>query len=145
PGDGDDVRHQRADRRQLPDDARAVAAGGPRDARRPPHAGGHAVEGHVSAPKDSLDPPRHCPQCGARLAVLITPTRWAARCKEHGEVLASPVSNAAVVYDFTLELRARIAANLASFQRVPVQRDDLCPCAVAAVIVDAGHGPASVL
>ena len=31
-----------------------------------------------------LDPPRHCPQCGRRLAVTIVPTGVQARCRDHG-------------------------------------------------------------
>lgn len=31
-----------------------------------------------------LDPPRYCAECGTRLAVLVTPTGWRARCKIHG-------------------------------------------------------------
>ena len=33
-----------------------------------------------------LDPPRHCPTCGARLAVVVTPTGFRARCKRHGRL-----------------------------------------------------------
>ncbi len=33
-----------------------------------------------------LDPPRYCPRCGRRMAVTITPTGTAARCRDHGEV-----------------------------------------------------------
>gem|GEM_PF-678414 len=33
-----------------------------------------------------LDPPRHCPACGRRMAVLVTPAGWRARCRDHGEV-----------------------------------------------------------
>jgi hypothetical protein len=31
-----------------------------------------------------LDPPRFCPTCGRRLKVQVTPTGYAARCKQHG-------------------------------------------------------------
>lgn len=33
-----------------------------------------------------LDPPRHCPSCGLRLAVVVTPTGYQARCKQHGQL-----------------------------------------------------------
>lgn len=33
-----------------------------------------------------LDPPRHCPRCGRRLAVTIVPTGVQARCRDHGPV-----------------------------------------------------------
>jgi dethiobiotin synthetase len=33
-----------------------------------------------------LDPPRYCPRCGRRMAVTVTPTGVAARCRDHGEV-----------------------------------------------------------
>jgi len=33
-----------------------------------------------------FDPPRYCPVCGRRLAVLITPTRVEGRCRDHGLV-----------------------------------------------------------
>jgi dethiobiotin synthetase len=33
-----------------------------------------------------LDPPRFCPRCGRRMAVTITPTGSAARCRDHGEL-----------------------------------------------------------
>ncbi|HKY14436.1 MAG TPA: dethiobiotin synthase [Microthrixaceae bacterium] len=36
-----------------------------------------------------LDPPRHCPRCGRRMAVTITPTGSTSRCRDHGE-LGSP-------------------------------------------------------
>lgn len=32
------------------------------------------------------DPPRFCPECGLRLAVLVTPTGHRSRCKEHGVI-----------------------------------------------------------
>ena len=32
------------------------------------------------------DPPRFCTICGTRLAVLVKPTGWKARCKLHGAV-----------------------------------------------------------
>ena len=32
------------------------------------------------------DPPHYCPECGAWMAVLVTPTGWSARCRDHGEV-----------------------------------------------------------
>jgi dethiobiotin synthetase len=34
-----------------------------------------------------FDPPRFCPRCGRRMAVTITPTGTAARCRDHGELL----------------------------------------------------------
>lgn len=33
-----------------------------------------------------LDPPRHCPRCGTRLRVAVTPTGFSARCRHHGPV-----------------------------------------------------------
>lgn len=36
-----------------------------------------------------LEPPRYCPTCGRRMAVQVTPRRWTARCRDHGEVLSS--------------------------------------------------------
>ena len=36
--------------------------------------------------KGELEPTRFCPQCGRRLAVLVTPTGWRGRCRDHGEV-----------------------------------------------------------
>ena len=30
------------------------------------------------------DTERYCPECGKRMAVLVTPTRAEARCREHG-------------------------------------------------------------
>lgn len=33
-----------------------------------------------------LDPPRHCPRCGRRLAVTITPLGVQARCRDHGQI-----------------------------------------------------------
>ena len=33
-----------------------------------------------------FDPPRYCPDCGRRLAVLITPSRVEGRCRDHGLV-----------------------------------------------------------
>lgn len=33
-----------------------------------------------------LDPPRHCPACGAWVAVRVTPAGWSARCREHGDL-----------------------------------------------------------
>jgi len=35
-----------------------------------------------------LDPPRHCPRCGRRLAVTIVPTGVQACCRDHGTVAA---------------------------------------------------------
>ena len=32
-----------------------------------------------------LDPPRHCPTCGRRLTVTVTPAGYRARCRDHGE------------------------------------------------------------
>jgi len=32
-----------------------------------------------------LDPPRHCPLCGRRMAVVVTPGGYRARCRDHGE------------------------------------------------------------
>jgi hypothetical protein len=40
----------------------------------------------MAADMPALDPPRHCPECGRRLRVLVTPTSWSARCRDHGEV-----------------------------------------------------------
>lgn len=34
----------------------------------------------------ALDPPRHCPECGRRLRVLVTPAGVRAECRHHGEV-----------------------------------------------------------
>jgi hypothetical protein len=31
-----------------------------------------------------LDPPRFCPTCGRRMAVQVTPTGFAARCRDCG-------------------------------------------------------------
>lgn len=31
-----------------------------------------------------LEPPRYCTECKRRMIVQVTPTGWAARCKEHG-------------------------------------------------------------
>ena len=33
-----------------------------------------------------LDPPRHCPSCGRRLRVLVTPGGVRASCRDHGDV-----------------------------------------------------------
>lgn len=33
------------------------------------------------------DPPRYCPQCGTRLAVVVTPGGYRSRCKHHGAVV----------------------------------------------------------
>lgn len=33
-----------------------------------------------------LDPPRHCPHCGRRLRVVVTPTEVTATCRHHGPV-----------------------------------------------------------
>jgi len=33
-----------------------------------------------------LDPPRFCKACGRRLTVVVTPTGFIARCKQHGFV-----------------------------------------------------------
>ncbi|MEJ7585683.1 MAG: hypothetical protein WKF43_16735 [Acidimicrobiales bacterium] len=35
-----------------------------------------------------LDPPRYCPTCGTRLAVVVTPVGYRARCRRHGPVAA---------------------------------------------------------
>jgi len=35
-----------------------------------------------------LDPPRFCPVCGTRLAVVVTPAGYRGRCREHGPVVA---------------------------------------------------------
>lgn len=35
------------------------------------------------------DPPRYCPTCGTRLAVIVTPTGHRARCIHHGPVTSS--------------------------------------------------------
>jgi len=32
------------------------------------------------------DPPRYCPACGTRLAVVVTPTGHRGRCTRHGPV-----------------------------------------------------------
>ena len=32
------------------------------------------------------DTDRYCPTCGKRMAVLVTPTRTEARCRDHGTV-----------------------------------------------------------
>ena len=81
----------------------------PHHAPRPPHANRGALQGHLSAldpsrhctgcgqgrvpsapPADgaraSTKPPRYCPTCGRGLRVLITPTAWTARCRDHGSV-----------------------------------------------------------
>ena len=42
-----------------------------------------------------LDPPRYCPQCGAWLAVAVTPGRWEARCHSHGTLGPVPERPAA--------------------------------------------------
>ncbi|MBV9952986.1 MAG: hypothetical protein JO291_13615 [Acidimicrobiia bacterium] len=34
-----------------------------------------------------LDPPRFCPTCGTRLAVVVTPAGYRGRCREHGPVV----------------------------------------------------------
>ena len=34
--------------------------------------------------------PRHCPECGRRLAVQVTPTGVTARCRDHGALLPPP-------------------------------------------------------
>ena len=34
----------------------------------------------------AFEPPRHCPHCGRRLRVLVMPTGWRARCRDHAEV-----------------------------------------------------------
>lgn len=34
------------------------------------------------------DPPRFCPTCGRRLAVVVSPAGHRARCKVHGQVAA---------------------------------------------------------
>ena len=31
------------------------------------------------------EPLRHCPMCGRRMAVVVTPTSWRARCRDHGQ------------------------------------------------------------
>ncbi len=36
----------------------------------------------------AFEPPRHCPECGRRLAVRISPTAWVAKCRDHGELPA---------------------------------------------------------
>jgi hypothetical protein len=33
-----------------------------------------------------LEPPRYCTRCRRRMVVQVTPTGWAARCAEHGEL-----------------------------------------------------------
>ncbi len=35
-----------------------------------------------------FEAPRHCPVCGRRLAVQVTPTGVSARCRDHGAVTA---------------------------------------------------------
>lgn len=32
----------------------------------------------------ALEPPRHCPECGRRMVVKVTPLSWTARCSRHG-------------------------------------------------------------
>ena len=44
-------------------------------------AGGCTAVGEFEAP-------RHCPACGRRLAVQVTPTGVTARCRDHGAVTA---------------------------------------------------------
>ncbi|MCB1015768.1 MAG: hypothetical protein KDB10_11710 [Acidimicrobiales bacterium] len=34
----------------------------------------------------AYEAPRHCPVCGRRLAVQVTPTGVAARCRDHGSL-----------------------------------------------------------
>ena len=98
---GHHLGHQRPHRRQLPHDARALARGGPPDARRPPDADRRAVQGvlgvagpepaahciwcgtalatHPDKPcRRELDPPRFCPTCGRRLRVKVHPAGWEA-------------------------------------------------------------------
>jgi len=41
----------------------------------------------------ALDPPRYCDRCGRRLAVVVTPTGYTARCRDHGVALPSPVGD----------------------------------------------------
>ncbi|HUI02810.1 MAG TPA: hypothetical protein VLZ77_04665 [Acidimicrobiales bacterium] len=36
-----------------------------------------------------LDPPRFCQRCGRRLTVAVSPGRYVARCRDHGEVAGS--------------------------------------------------------
>ncbi|MDQ2728981.1 MAG: hypothetical protein M3Y91_14245 [Actinomycetota bacterium] len=36
------------------------------------------------------EPPRYCPACGRRLHVVVTPTGWKARCRDHGPLPGSP-------------------------------------------------------
>ncbi len=37
-----------------------------------------------------LDPPRHCPTCGRGLRVVVIPTGFTARCRDHGIVTEPP-------------------------------------------------------
>ena len=34
----------------------------------------------------AYEPPRYCSACGRRLRVVIIPTGWTARCRDHGPV-----------------------------------------------------------
>ena len=91
PGHG--RRDQRGDRRQLPDDAGARSAGGPRPAGVVVDAGQGALEdavsycagcgrqeGDHSSCLKPLDPPRFCTQCGRKLKVQVLPTGYRASC-----------------------------------------------------------------
>ncbi|HUY22105.1 MAG TPA: hypothetical protein VMV22_07165 [Acidimicrobiales bacterium] len=40
-----------------------------------------------------LDPPRFCDRCGRRMAVVVTPAGFTARCRDHGVATAAPVGD----------------------------------------------------
>jgi hypothetical protein len=44
--------------------------------------------------RGTFEPPRYCPACGRRLRVVIIPTGWTARCRDHGPVPADADSRA---------------------------------------------------
>ncbi|WCO66078.1 hypothetical protein PO878_16380 [Iamia majanohamensis] len=45
-------------------------------------------EGACAGCRSPHDPPRFCPTCGRRLAVVVTPTGHRGRCRDHGPVTA---------------------------------------------------------
>jgi hypothetical protein len=39
----------------------------------------------------ALDPPRFCSECGRRMTVMVIPTGWVAKCRDHGELRSDAV------------------------------------------------------
>lgn len=68
--------------------ARVSSAGGPGGAVAHCDGCGRPLAECPGCRQPQHDPPRFCPTCGLRLAVVVSPAAHRSRCKVHGEVAA---------------------------------------------------------